>query len=252
MDKAYIPQTGRALTVPEYVKQFGPKLSASGAPLRRPIAQCRVCQILMHTKNENIPGRVQGWAHNPSTTWCPLKDSAKVPYQLLTPTQPDKAAGRRRREDFLWNWKHHWGLVRSIVPRCDINQLIDFIGQADNTGFWDHVDLEEWYLPYIFLSFFEFPPPKTPAAARGQPTWIRCYFDARVRGYRDLWIQTNGSWGFFVAHYQVPARGASPGPKHLISDAPYAVDNTFLTRPAPVPHPFAENAMRAKFPGEVP
>ncbi len=252
MEKAYIRQLGVSLTVPEYIVRFGTKLSPTGSRNQRPVAECRVCKTTMHTKNENIPGRVQGWAHNPSTKWCPLKDESKAPYELLTPTDSDEEAGRRLRARFLLNWKHHWGLVRSIVPRCDIYQLIEFIRHADRSSFWNHVGLEEPDLPYIFLSFFEFPPPKAAAAARGQPTWIRCYFDARVRGYRDLWIETDGNWGFFVAHYHVPARRALPRPQHLISDTPQVVDRTFLASPAPAPHPYAEATMRAQFPGEVP
>jgi hypothetical protein len=114
------------------------------------------------------------------------------------------------------------------------------------------VGLQEWHLPYIFLSLFDFPPPNRGNGTGGQPTWIRCYFDARIRSHRDLWIETDGNWKFFVAHYNVPAGKASPGPKHFIREDEAEVSNTFLNAPPVPPHAFAANKMSAAFPGEVP
>lgn len=250
MEKAYIAKANRALTVPEYIKQYGVKRDEE-QPRARPAAVCRVCDTPMHTINENIPGRVQAWAHNPSVKWCPLKESAKTPYELLPPTKPDAVAGQLLRASFLRNWASHWMLVRGIVARCDIKLLIDFVRNADRTKFWNHVGIQEWNLPYIFLSLYEFPPPKKTAAALGQPTWIRCYFDARVRGIRDLWIETDGDWDFFVVDYTPPKRGA-PGPKHLIRERMLPVDSEFLSSLSGTPHPFAVAAMAKEFPGEVP
>jgi len=251
MEKAYVPRAGDNLTVVDYVRRYGPKHDVNG-PRQRPLAECQVCKTPMHTINENVPARVEVWAHNPSTKWCPLKDAAKVPYELLSPTTPDLAAGKQLRTNFLLHWELHWSLVRGLVPRCDILQFVEFVKQADKQGFWNHRNLKEWNLPYIFLSLYEFPPPRQVKAKLGQPTWIRCYFDARIRGYRDLWIEADGAWRFFVAHYHAPARNASPGPKHLISDDPVTVDPDFLAKPASPPHPFASGTMRKEFPGEVP
>lgn len=250
MEKAYIAKAGRALTVPEYILEFGAKRE-EGKPRVRPIALCRVCDTPMHTVNENLSGRVQLWRHNPSDTWCPLKEAARAPYELLPPTTPDEATGQLLRESFLRNWVSHWMLIRGIVARCDIKLLVDFIRSADRTHFWSHVGLEEQSLPYIFLSLYEFPPPIKPTAAHGQPTWIRCYFDARVRGLRDLWIETDGNWSFFVVEYTPPKRGA-PGPKHLIRERMLSVDTGFLARPPGVPHAFAVALMAKEFPGQVP
>lgn len=250
MEKVYIAKIGRALTVPEYVLHFGAKRDANGLRTRPP-AHCRICKTGMHTVNENLSGRVQTWAHNPSTKWCALKDSAKVPYELLQPDEADPIIGAQLRTSFLLNWVKHWMFIRGIVARCDIGLFVDFVRNADRTNFWSHVGLEEWNLPYIFLSLYEFPPPKKVTSALGQPTWIRCYFDARVRGMRDLWIETDGRWDFFIVDYNVPKRGC-PGPRHLISERQLKIDSGFLSRPAATPHPFAVGLMKKEFPGEVP
>lgn len=242
-------------TVEKYVDTFGPKLDEKARERTRPTIICPACREPMHTVGENGPLRDAVWAHNPPRAdwqprWCPMKDLAGVRYQLLRPVRPDLTAAAALREAFFLNWELHWAHITKIVPMADILTFIEFIRRADQIDFWQQRGLQEWFIPYIFLSLCDFPPPKSKKGALVRPEWVRCRFDNRIRDMEDLWIKTEGDWGFIRAFYRVPTRG-QPGPSHLIDVAYVPPDNTFLTHVRPGANAFQKDRMRAAFPGEV-
>jgi hypothetical protein len=246
-------KNNRRYTVEKYVVEFGPKLDARAQKRIRPTAVCVSCGHQMHTVAEDGPLRDATWAHNPDkdAPWCPLKQKGGAPYTLLTPGNPNEVAGLELRARFFRNWRIHWAHIIEIVPMCNIYTLIDFIKYADRTKFWEHVGLEEWLLPYIFLATCDFPPPKSEKGAEIRPEWIRCRFNARVRTPQDLWIHVNGNWGYTRAKYRAPARGAEPGPKHLIDAESITPDRDFLIRCTPKGNQFQIDAMKRAFPTEL-
>lgn len=243
----------KPFTVERYVKEFGPKLDKLSRERDRPKMVCAACGLSMHTVAESGPLRDATWAHYPSENapWCPLKHKYGGKYDILEPKEPNEAAGKELRTSFFANWRLHWAHVREIVPMCDIFTFISFIKYADTKRFWEQAGLEEWFIPYVFLATCDFPPPKSSKGAAVRPYWVRCRFDARVRSPEDLWIRTDGDWGYVRAHYTAPARGAEPGPNHLIDASPVVPDKLFLTRLKTGGSPFQVEKMRAAFPSEV-
>jgi hypothetical protein len=244
----------RAYTVEDYVAAFGPRLDKNGQPNSRPIVECVSCSHPMHTVGETGPLRDATWAHNPTRPplWCPLKDNDGGKYALLMPVAPNIAAGAALRASFFVNWRLHWAHILEIVPMCDIFTLIGYVRDCDARRFWEQAGLEEWFIPYIFLATCDFPPPKSKTGAVVRTEWIRCRFDARVRTPQDVWIRAAGPWGFTKARYRLPARGAQPGPSHLIAVDAVVPDAAFLTRVAPGANVFQVNAMQKAFPVECP
>lgn len=248
MKSALLPGR-KKYTVEEYVAEFGPKLDALARRRVRPTMVCMACTHPMHTVAEGGPIRDATWAHNPSINppWCPLKDPASGKYTVLAPTVLDEAAGQALRAVFFKNWRLHWAHILEIIPMSNIFTLIEFIRYADGTKFWSQPGLREWFIPYIFLATCDFPPPKSSKGAATRPNWIRCRFDARVRNPQDLWIRTEGDWGFIRAEYITPARGAEPGPKHLIDVTIMTPDDGFLTRVSPGGNPYQLDKMQKAF-----
>jgi hypothetical protein len=108
--------------------------------------------------------------------------------------------------------------------------------------------LQEWFIPYIFLSTCDFPPPNNPKAAAKRPEWLRFWFDARVRTIEDLWIHTDGEFRMMRALYRTPARGGQPSANHLIRIEPVQPDPKFLERPArAAAHEYQVGVMKDKF-----
>lgn len=245
--------TNQLYTVETYVTQFGPKLDSNGELRRRPVLCCLACEHPMHTIAEDGPIRAATWAHNPSKTppFCPLKEKHGNRYEVLPPTRSDPEAGRILRARFFANWRRHWAHILEIIPMCEIFTLRGFIKHCDKTRFWEQVGLEEWFLPYIFLATCDFPPPKSAKGAVHRPYWVRCRFDSRVRNTEDLWIRVEADWGFIRAKYSAPARGAEPGPKHLIDVEPIKPDPYFLARVLEGGNTFQVNEMKEAFPGEL-
>jgi len=248
MPIGHLYTTRRPITVEAFVLEFGPKLDDEAQPRLRPRVICIACGCDMHTIGEAGPLRDATWGHNPSTTWCPVKESAAKPYEVLAPTAPDVEAGRILRERFFRNWTKHWEHVNDIVRLSDIYTFISFIKRCDRLAFWCQPGLEEWFIPYVFLATCDFPPPKGIKGKASRPEWVRCCFDARVRDSKDLWIRTTGDWGFVIATYRAPTRG-EPRAKDLISLDEITPRPTFLATTSGRANTYQSDAMARAFPG---
>ena len=251
MEYAFDPRTGRSLNVDEYKDLYGPKRDARGNVRTRPVLRCLACGVALHSVAEDSATAVRTWGHDPSPgTYCPIKAEGGERYEVLPPTNVDPAAGEALRTAFFRRWQKHWGYVRDIAPFADIFTLIGFLPAADRTRFWDQRHLEEWHLPYVFLSTCDFPPPRGKAAAL-RTEWLRFRFDGRYRTLEDLWIRAAPDFRFLRLRYRVPARRKEPGPVHFIVAEPIAASPAWMARAYPPALPFAIDKMERAFPREL-
>jgi len=251
LEYAFDPAPNRNLTVDQYKHQYGPKKNAAGQPRRRPTLHCLACGVALHTVAEDSATATPTWGHDPSPgTYCPIKESGGGRYELLPPVDPDPAWGRALRQAFFEHWQQHWGYVRDIAPFADIFTLIGFLQSADRSRFWQQRHLEEWHLPYVFLSTCDFPPPKGAAAAY-RPEWLRFRFDGRYRTLQDLWIHAAPAFSFLRLRYHAPKRKREPGPSDFIVTEPVAVSPAWMGATYPPPNLFAIQKMHATFPTEL-
>lgn len=251
MEYAFDPQTGSNLNVDQYKDLYGPKRDAQGNLRARPILSCLACNTRLHTVAEDTGTAVRTWGHDPNPdTYCPIKADGGGRYEVLQPRDVDPAAGAVLRAAFFNHWQKHWGYVRDIAPFADILTLIGFLQAVDRTRFWEQRHLEEWHLPYIFLSICEFPPP-TGKAATFRTQWLRFRFDGRYRTLEDLWIRAAPRFEFLRLRYRAPARKKEPRPTDFIVAEPIRVNPDWMARAYPPPQPFAIDKMRKAFPREL-
>jgi hypothetical protein len=246
--KAYDETSGSSLSVEEYIDLYGQKLDRYGTPRVRPTMICYACKGCVHTVGE-IDGmsRDAVWAHDPDRDRaCPVKSGGAEKYELLTPVAPDAEAGKRLRETVLANWRKHMGFVETILPVPDIGAWIGFIRYADRTRFWEHVGLQEWHIPYVFLAACDFPPPDNPRAAYRRPYWIRFRFTSVIRTVDDLWIRTTGEWEVLGLKFRASNR-ANPRPQDYIDAIILRPDPTWVNRYYTEPNPFQIERMRDAF-----
>ncbi|MEH3023742.1 MAG: hypothetical protein PGN19_13525 [Pseudomonas oryzihabitans] len=206
----------------------------------------------MHLRGEADPAVDGVFAHKPrSAAYCPLKQSAALPYQILSPTNPDLAAAQRLRESFFLHWKLHWQLLRTYAPFADISEFIALVRYADQHRIWQYINIQEHEIPYIFLVLKDFPPIKSKGNWL-RKEWIRFWFDSRVRTLDDLWIKTTGDWRIVKATYASPrSKGVAPGHAQLKSTFIPAMRLDFLTGAQPNVHHYQESSMKSAFPKEL-
>ncbi|WP_152555048.1 hypothetical protein [Desulfonatronum thiodismutans] len=252
MKKALHPTEKRPITVVQYIQLFGPKLDPLGKRRNRPLARCPACNEAMHPRGEADPEVDGVFAHKPkSTAYCPLKESAARPYQILPPTNPDLGKAERLRSAFFLHWKHHWKLIRDYAPFADIKEFIALIRHADQQRLWQYRNIQELEVPFIFLVLKDFPPIKSKGKWL-RKEWIRFWFDSRVRSVEDLWINTTGDWRIVKAIYAVPRKkDVVPGPAQLKSTEVPPLKLNFLDKVEPAVHPYQESSMKAAFPEEL-
>lgn len=253
MKEALHPTQSRPITVVEYIRLFGPRLDHLGRKNIRPPARCPACNEDMHPRGEADPEVDGVFAHKPnSTAYCPLKQSAAQPYQILPQKDPDLAAAQRLRASFFLHWKYHWQLLRDYAPYADIAEFIALIRYSDKQCIWQYRDLQEYEIPYIFLVLKDFHPIKSKGKWL-RKEWIRFWFDSRVRTIDDLWIRTTGDWRIVKAIYATPrAKGTVPGAAQLRSTAIPPINRDFLEGVEPMVHPYQESEMKKAFPKELP
>lgn len=251
MKYAHDPKAGRSLNVDEYKDLYGPKRDQNGKLRCRPVLQCLACGTPLHTVAEDSATAVGTWGHDPNPgIYCPIKHSGAEIYELLAPQEVDLAHGVELRISFFRNWARHWGYVRDIAPLADVLTFIGFLKEADRTKFWQQRHLEEWHLPYVFLSTCEFPPPKGAAAAY-RSEWLRFRFDGRYRVLGDLWIRAAPNFRFLRLRYKAPLRKKAQGPGDFIVAEPITVESAWMARAFAPPNLFAVNRMTRAFPREL-
>lgn len=216
-----------------------------GKPNIRPPVICPAYRGALHTVGE-ADFVDATWAHNPTRVFCPIKDSGKAKYELLSPKAPVSAHAIALRQSFFENWRLHWSFARSLADFAGVEDLIGFLRHADRANLWGHATLREWHLPYVFLATCEFRPPKGKTRAR-RPGWLRFRFDSRLRTIEDLWIRILPDVRFLKLKYRAPRSGV-PTASHYIDSDLFGLDPTWMATHVPdAPHAYAANEMHTTF-----
>lgn len=241
---------GSSITVQAYQDRYGPKLDGKTARERPPVI-CPACEEELHTVGENIALVDAVWAHKPSPfTTCPIKLGGTSRYALLTPRTPDHARAEALRARFFENWRAHWSYARSFAKFADIEAFSAFIDHADRSNLWAYATIEEWQLPYTFLSMCEFPPPAGRAAVLRRD-WYRFRFDSKLRSLEDLWIRVIPDLRLLRLVYRTPRRGV-PTITHYLDYKSFTLDSSWMaSHVAATPHDFAVRHMHTAFPLEL-
>ncbi|WP_458504400.1 hypothetical protein [Methylobacter sp.] len=183
-------------------------------------------------------GSIGHFAHMRGSGYCPTKSSAASPYAGLPPRNPDQEAARRMKRAFLANWKKHFGQLDWFVKGLAIDEFIAVIRTANKERIWEYVDLEEYQLPYVFATLMDFPPGRS-YKKNGVPTrklWFRCWFDASVQRYDDIWIHRETPLMFWRAWYSLPEGKRKPKVEDLIDSYEEGLTAVFLERDKFLPH----------------
>jgi hypothetical protein len=187
--------------------------------------------------------------------YCPLRNQANHRYEFLQDVPLDHERGAMIRVAFFQHWQQHWSQLRLLLDRyADIADFIGLVHHADGIDFWSRPNLEETDIPYIFLAWREWPPVETVRNGKQvvlRNTWIRFWFDSRVRTFDDIWIRTQGDPVIIKATYKNPQRAHIPNINHLLDTDVININRDFLDDGFPEAHPFVIKKMHQAFPREI-
>jgi hypothetical protein len=238
MRKAYHPRRNNKITVPVYVMEFG-----NDAVTLDERARCPVCNQRLTIVAPSSTGSIGHFSHIKGAGYCPTKSKAAAPYAGLPPRNPDFEAAKRIRKAFLANWQKHYLLLDWIVKGLAIDEFTEVINTANRERIWEYAKLEEFQLPYVFATLMDFLPSRSYKLKDGsfaRKCWFRCWFDASVQRYDDLWIHRESPLMFWRAWYELPNGKRKPGMEDLLDSYSLGLSADFLTR-NPTVIPFVES-----------
>lgn len=242
MRTAFHPDRDDRITVPIYIKEFGnDPIDVSER------ARCPVCIQRLSVVAPSSPDSIGHLAHMRGSGFCPTKSEAAAPYADLPPRDPDQEAARRIKRIFLANWQKHFSMLDWIVKGLAIDEFIDVIKVASKERIWEYANLEEFQLPYVFATLMDFPPSRSYKKKDGTPArhcWFRCWFDASVQRYDDLWIHRKEPLMFWRAWYELRKGKLKPKAEDLIDSYGFELSSKFLTDNRTV-LPFVETKIAA-------
>lgn len=233
MRKAKHPYHWKYITVAEYIKDMG-----AGAPQsmeERPI--CPVCGQRMTVVAANTACTSGHFSHLPKSDFCPTKEKAGARYQEFPPTSPDMEAARRMKEYFERNWQIHFSQLDFFVKGLSKIEFLEALTLADRARIWEYAHLEIFHIPYILATLMDFPPErsrKNKDKNKIREKYFRCFFDATVQRYDDLWIDRPNKLQFWRAWYESRS-GKKPRVDDLISAYPSEICSEFLEYKPKVP-----------------
>lgn len=233
MRKAHHPFNNKNISVPEFIKEFG-HTNLTG-PSR---AKCPICSQPMSIVGASSPGSIGHFAHMPRSGFCPTKSKAASQYKNLLPQNPDPEAARQMKIFFAQNWKKHFKKLDSIVKQLRYQEFIEIIKLAGEARIWEYARLEEFQIPYVFATLTDFAPNN--AATYGRRYHIRCWFDASVSRYDDLWIHRDTPLKFFRAEFEISSRKKTPNIDDLLGVYEENINAEFLKNEVQLPN-FVEN-----------
>lgn len=226
MRKAFHPDRDEKITISQYLREFG-----NDALQSRERARCPVCDQRLNTVAVSSVNSIGHFAHQKNSGFCPTKSKAEAPYSDLTPQNPDPEAAKRIKAAFLANWEKHYSKLNSIVTKLAIQEFKNVINTANKERIWEYAQLEEFHLPYVFATLMDFPPCRS-YKKDGRPArkeWYRCWFDATVRRYDDIWIYRETPLKFWRAWYEPPEGKKKPRTEDPKGSDWGVLDATFLS-----------------------
>jgi hypothetical protein len=250
MKKAYDSECKEHITVEQFENKYGKPIDQFGNKNQHGgHIVCPACDAVMSTRGQSLPLRDQTWVHpRDRTSYCPLKDIGKIKYELLTPTQRSIDQGDGLKLAFFQNWRRHWGFICTLAPMTDVNLFVAWINDMNRKNIWGYQQLEEWQLPYIFLTTCEFPPPTNDRAKQYRSSWIRFFYNDRVRTIEDLWIYIVPQWSLLKLSFVAPnGKLKKPNNDDLISAEIISPDLVWLDKNYREPHEFVVRIMDSNF-----
>ena len=214
MRKAFHPDRDERITVVQHIDEFGNDPLEENEKTR-----CPVCKRRLNIVAPSTTGTTGHFAHQKKSGYCPTKANAAAPYCGLPPRNPDPAAAIRIKTSFLEKWQKHFSMLDWLVKGLAIEEFIKVITTANRERIWEYAKLEPFQLPYVFATLLDFPPSRSFKGKDGNPVrkkWFRCWFDATVQCYDDLWIQRDTPLLFWRAWYDLPAGKKKPSSEDLL------------------------------------
>jgi hypothetical protein len=147
--------------------------------------RCPLCLgVLVQTHRQR-----RGYAYfrhlsDPDSARCPLATSSYQPDGLVVRALPQPLVAQEQRGRFLFNWKRHLRIARGMVPGLSLERFTELIEYADVLNLWSYSSLELKDVPYVLLVLAGFMAVRSGEEER---TWVRFWFDGRVRDVGDLW-----------------------------------------------------------------
>lgn len=133
-------------------------------------------------------------------------------------------------------------MLNWLVKGLSVDEFIDIIKTANNERIWEYAQLEAFQIPFVFATLADFPQSKSFKGKDGLPVrkkWFRCWFDATVQRYDDLWIHRETPLLFWRAWYDLPAGKRKPSSEDLIDSYGLELSSDFLEREVTL-HPYVE------------
>ena len=226
MKKALHPNRNDKITVPEHINEFGNDPLESWEE-----AMCPVCKRRLKNVAPSSVNSIGHFAHKKNSGYCPTKAKAAAPYCGLPPRNPDPAAAVRIKTAFLANWQKHYSRLNWIVKGLAVDEFTSIITIANKERIWEYSQLEEFQLPYVFATLADFPQSRSFKGKDGTPVrkkWFRCWFDATVQRYDDLWIHRETPLLFWRAWYDLPSVKRKPSSEDLIDSYEMELSADFL------------------------
>ena len=228
MRNALHPDLDKNITVSGYIKEFG-----KNTKIVVERARCPVCKQRLTVVAASSPDSLAHFAHLKLSGFCPTKITSAAPYAGLPPRQPSREAALRIRRIFLDDWEKHFSQLNWLVKGLSSDEFIEVIRTANRERIWEYANLEEFQLPYIFATLMDFRPSTSYKAKDGKPTrhnWFRCWFDASVQRYDDLWIHRETPLMFWRAWYDLPAGRRKPKIEDLSGSYGSELSDEFLSK----------------------
>jgi hypothetical protein len=222
------PDRDEQITVPSYIKAFGKHTN-----ILIEQARCPICKQRLTIVAASSPDSIAHFAHRKGSGFCPTKIKSAAPYAGLPPRQPNRETALRIRSAFLENWARHFTQLNWLVKGLSTDEFIDVVRTANQERIWEYANLEEFQLPYIFATLMDFPPSRSYKTKDGKPArhkWFRCWFDASVQRYDDLWIHRDTPLIFWRAWYNLPAGCRKPKIEDLSDSYGSELSDEFLSK----------------------
>lgn len=244
MRKALHPLKNEEINVPEYICDFGNSVNVDTERVR-----CPICKQRMYVVASSAPNSIGHFAHMPNAAFCPTKIKSAAPYAALPPLHPDPEAARIIKKTFRKNWEKHFKQLNTLVHGLAYTEFINIMKAANAARVWEYAKLEEFQLPYVFATLMDFPPEKS-YTPKGKPPvricYFRCWFDASVQRYDDLWIHRNTPLQLWRAWYRLPEGKRKPSIDDLISAEAMNLEPDFLLHDVSL-HPYITDNINAWF-----
>lgn len=261
MKVARHPVTRRAVTIPEYRREYGPSHRGE-AKLDLPATTCPACHQPLFIRGGSNPQDRQTFAHFPDTKknpqpFCPIKSAGKHKYSVLCPADHDPALAEKLRASFFKNWKVHWRRFMRYVGYVDVNDFIAVLKVADKANVWGYRAMKEHEVIVALMLISDFKPvlatrpapvqpqqaastegvatPTTDAQAQPQSktkpwrkNWIRFWFESRARSFDDFWNLSFENKVIIRVEYAVPEGETKLDPDYLDSFKVIDVSHNYL------------------------